>query len=505
MVPPPLEDDRVGIQKRSTGQATFQQLIDHDHPELGTFPQQFWWSDEFYAGPGSPVVFFTPGEAAAAPYTGYLTNRTITGLFAQAIGGAVVIMEHRYYGTSSPYTVLTSANLSLLNLPQSIADTTYFANNVQLPFDTNGSSNAGSAPWVFSGGSYSGALSAWVESVDPGTFWAYHASSAVVEAVGDFWEYFHPVQLGMPKNCSADVSKVINYVDKILKGDDAAAKQSLKEKFGLGGIVHDDDFASALENGPWNWQGNSFTSGYSGFYQWCDYVENAGPAFPNNTVPGEEGVGLCKALNGYAKWTKEIMLPGYCAGYGYDEWTDDLEVGCFDTYNASSPIFTDIRLDNNVNRQWNWFLCNEPFKYWQNGAPADRPSIVSRLVNNAYWERQCSLFFPEDTYGIAQGKDVDDVNAYTGGWFHTNTTRLIWTNGQFDPWLDATVSSSFRPGGPFEGTPEAPVQVIPKGIHCSDLLARNGAANAGVQQVIENEIAVIKGWVDEYYDLKGRR
>lgn len=186
MVPPPLEDDRVGIQKRSTGQATFDQLIDHDNPELGTFPQQYWWSDEFYAGPGSPVVFFTPGEAAAAPYTGYLTNKTITGLFAEAIGGAVVIMEHRYYGTSSPYTVLTSANLSYLNLPQSIADTTYFANNVQLPFDTNGSSNAANAPWVFSGGSYSGALSAWVESVDPGTFWAYHASSAVVEAVGDF-------------------------------------------------------------------------------------------------------------------------------------------------------------------------------------------------------------------------------------------------------------------------------------------------------------------------------
>lgn len=57
----------------------------------------------------------------------------------------------------------------------------------------------------------------------------------------------------MPKNCSNDVSKVINYVDKILKGDDAVAKQSLKEKFGLGGIVHDDDFARCV-----SWQQRTF-------------------------------------------------------------------------------------------------------------------------------------------------------------------------------------------------------------------------------------------------------
>jgi hypothetical protein len=39
---------------------------------------------------------FTPGEIAAAGYTGYLTNRTITGAYAQAIGGAVVMVERKY-------------------------------------------------------------------------------------------------------------------------------------------------------------------------------------------------------------------------------------------------------------------------------------------------------------------------------------------------------------------------------------------------------------------------
>lgn len=35
----------------------------------------------------------TPGEGAADGYQGYLTNKTITGLYAQEIQGAAVIIE----------------------------------------------------------------------------------------------------------------------------------------------------------------------------------------------------------------------------------------------------------------------------------------------------------------------------------------------------------------------------------------------------------------------------
>lgn len=39
------------------------------------------------------VVLFTPGEIAADQYTAYLTNKTLTGLYAQEINGAVVMLE----------------------------------------------------------------------------------------------------------------------------------------------------------------------------------------------------------------------------------------------------------------------------------------------------------------------------------------------------------------------------------------------------------------------------
>jgi hypothetical protein len=53
--------------------------------------------------------------------------------------------KDRYWGDSSPYLELTTENLQQLTLENSIADLTYFAKNVELPFDTNSSSNAQNA------------------------------------------------------------------------------------------------------------------------------------------------------------------------------------------------------------------------------------------------------------------------------------------------------------------------------------------------------------------------
>lgn len=380
------------------GNSTFQQLIDHEQPWLGTFSQFYFYSDEHYAGPGSPVcrcirnapsvalthnpqvILFTPGEINATRYTSYLTTKRITGTFAQALGAAVIVLEHRYWGVSSPFDDLSTKNLQYLTLSNSIADLTHFARTAKLPFDLNGTSQAPNAPWLLTGGSYSGSLAAWTATTAPGTFWAYTATSAPVEAISDFWQYFEPVQLGMPQNCSKDVSLVIDYMDNVLEHGTAAEQLALKEMFGVGGVQHNDDFMAFIENLPWAWQGNQFYTN-TGFFTACDYVENANTN--GSSIPGAEGVGLEKALAGYAKWVNSTLLPGYCAGFGYTE--DQYDISCLDTYNASNPLYTDHTLSNTADRQWVWFLCNEPFGWWQDGAPTSRPSLVSRLVTAEYW------------------------------------------------------------------------------------------------------------------------
>ena len=489
------------------GNATFEQQLDHNDPDAGTFSQWYMYDTSFWNCPGSPVVFFTPGEVNASAYTSYLSTNRTTGVLAQEIGAAIIVFEHRYWGYSSPVgNELTTENMVHLTLENAIYDMTNFARNAELPFDKSGRTNAKNAPWIMMGGSYSGALSAWTESVDPGTFWAYHSSSAPVQAISDYWAYFSPVQEGMPKNCSKDVNLVIEHIDDVLKTGSDEAVYDLKAMFGLETVEHNDDFAAALEWGPWLWQGNQFYTD-TGFFDWCDFIENSVNETDSSKLPDTEGVGLDQALAGYAKWGKDEYFPTFCSEtYGYFA---EGSMECFDTYNKSSPLFTDVSLSNQVSRQWQWMLCNEPFGYWQTGAPEGQPTLVSSLVDAEYWIRQCDLFFPPGpngvTYGLAKGKTEEQLNDYTGGWDIVDSTRLLYVNGDYDPWRTASVSSwELRPDGALNSTEKVPVVIVPGGFHVSDMVTQNGKANAGVQEAIDQVVAQLAAWVAEFPKRHGR-
>ncbi|KAK1756745.1 hypothetical protein QBC47DRAFT_377545 [Echria macrotheca] len=371
------------------------------------------------------------------------------------------------------------------------------------------------------GGSYSGALAAWTYKLAPDAFWAYHASSGPVNAIYDYWSYFLPIYRGMPKNCSADMVAIAEHIDRVIDTGNATEVHRLKDMFGLADVEHDDDFAIGVGTMAALWQGISPATNYSDFFQMCDSIEGARPVViwgmnatnttvgpyhnvtkpPNTTVPAT-GIGLEKALPNFASWFKNEYLPNDCSGYDYSDWNGTFNTACFDSYNASSIVFTDMALNNSVNRQWYWMLCNEPFAYWQVSSPEDQVSLVPRTVGPEYYQRQCGLFFPPEgnaTYGSATGKTTDMLNAMTGGWDLDNTTRLLWVNGEFDPWRSASVSSELRPGGPKQSTPQAPLYLLEGGVHCSDLVVKNGEVNAGIKQAQNSMVETMKGWVQEFY------
>lgn len=397
---------------------------------------------------------------------------------------------------------MNAETLQYLTLDNALQDLVNIARTIDLPFDVDGCSNAPKAPWVLSGGSYSGAMSAWMESLYPGTFWAYHASSAPVQAIENYWEYFYPIQQGMAKNCSSDLTAAIDYIDNVLTFGSKKDFNDLKARFGLSGVERREDFAAVLFLGPDLWQENAFYTGYSAFFEFCDAIEGvtAGAA----QVPGPGGVGVAKAVANWAAYTNATSIPGYCENFGY---SGTYNIDCFNTYDPENLIYTSTDITDAgasfTDRQWVWMTCNEPFAYWQTGAPLDQPTIVSRLLDAKYFQRQCGLFFPEVngfTYGSAnKGTTPHALNHRTKGWKLTDTTRLTWTNGEFDPWRTSGVSSQFRPGGPLASTEQHPVNIIPGGFHCSDLILENGVVNAGVQQVIDTEVAQIVAWVKEFY------
>jgi pimeloyl-ACP methyl ester carboxylesterase len=397
----------------------------------------------------------------------------LTGQYIEAVGGAGIVIEHRYWGTSSPFTELTSENFTYHTVAQAVQDMTYFANTVELPFDKSGNSNADKAPWVLVGGSYSGALAAWTATTAPGTFWAYHASSAPVEAIEDYWSYFYPIQQGMPANCSKDISTVISYVDNVLTNGSSSDKSTLKQQFGLETVEHDSDFASILVAPLDLWQ-----EGISSFLPFCDYLEGVKAG---DDLPGAEGVGLDVAFSNYASYIN--------SSYGCSS------SDCYDSFDTSSSEYTNTTLDptGGAGRQWQWLLCNEALGWWQTGAPANQATLVSRFVTADYFQRECNYYFPGVQFNLTEEKHNDNFE----GWDVAKTKRLLFANGEFDPWRSAGVSSAFRPGGPLTSTSEIPVFIVPDGIHVQDLYMID--VTPAILDVRKQELAQMVSWIEDFY------
>jgi hypothetical protein len=139
---------------------------------------------------------------------------------------------------------------------------------------------------------------------------------------------------------------------------------------------------------------------------------------------------------------------------------------------------------------------------WQNGAIHSQQTIVSRLIQNPYWERQCAQWFPTEngyTYPLNAGASYHTANAYTGGWTgFIDSTRLVFVSGTNDPWRTSQVVSQFRPGGPQKSTQAQPIFDVPGGYHTSDLITQNGVVNPECGAIQAQVVKQIVEWVNEY-------
>ncbi|KAI0644791.1 peptidase S28 [Trametes meyenii] len=461
---------------------SFQQLIDHSNPSLGTFRQRYWHTYEFYES-GGPIILFTPGETDASAYWSYLTNSTLNGRVAQELNGATVVLEHRFFGDSNPYQNLSIESFRVHTVEQAIQDLVYFAQNVHLPMPSGDQVAPGKAPWILIGGSYSGALTSYTMSSNPGVFHAGYASSAVVQAIVDFWGYFEPIRQAMPANCSADLEAVIAHVDSVLASNDSTQINALKSTFGLEGLSHNDDFAAALQENLLAWQDLQPDSGPGAdFFQFCDALE-----VKNGVSAGASGWGLDHALQAWGNFWKSSYYRQICG-------SDDVET-CLGTYDASNPFWTYDYLGQ-TDRSWQWLLCNE-FGFYFDGAPATHPTIASRLIAPAYGERQCGYRFPgafaAETTSVIEVPNARGVNSAYQGW-NTTAERLIFANGINDPWREATVAAD---GSTSTGSDLQP-HLLSDGFHCSDLSIGEGKASTKVKSVQDTAVAYMREWFAEW-------
>ncbi|KAD7479193.1 hypothetical protein E3N88_02329 [Mikania micrantha] len=215
----------------------FNQTLDHFSPfDHRKFGQRYYeYLDEFRL-PDGPIFLKICGESAC----GGISNDYMS-ILAKKFGAAVVTLEHRYYGKSSPFKSLTTKNLRFLSSKQALFDLAVFrqfyqASSESLNLKLNRTSIEN--PWFVFGVSYAGALSAWFRLKFPHLTCGSLASSGVVLAVYNFTEFDQQVGESAGPECKAVLQEVTQLVEEKL----ASNAKVLKTTFGASELKIDGDF-----------------------------------------------------------------------------------------------------------------------------------------------------------------------------------------------------------------------------------------------------------------------
>lgn len=208
-----------------------------------------------------------------------------------------------------------------------------------------------------------------------------------------------------------------------------------------------------------------------------------------------------QAFISYARYTREDVESA-CDSPDQDD--------CFGTGDAASYRNDDL---SQTWRSWIWQVCTE-WGFFQGGAPAGKPTIVSRLITVEYNDRICDFAFGKGSPLIPlQGPEADDVTAAPStpnvtmvnqyGGFDVSSPRLAFIDGSADPWIGATPHSPWAPdGGEHKSTTSRPFWLIPDGVHHYD---EGGAAHEPDQIVAVHaeEKRFVKEWVDAFVAERG--
>jgi lysosomal Pro-X carboxypeptidase len=161
-------------------------VIDHftDVDVQSFWSQRYYTSDQYFAGPGSPIICIFGGESNIEPEYG-LIYPFVTDRLAAAFGAYVVIPEHRFYGQSQPidriaidtarHNGLPDPREQLLTYEQAIADAVLLVQTIQADLGCTASNYC---PVIAVGGSYPGFLAAMARIIRPDVFDMAYAGSA---------------------------------------------------------------------------------------------------------------------------------------------------------------------------------------------------------------------------------------------------------------------------------------------------------------------------------------
>ncbi|CAG8579397.1 13695_t:CDS:2 [Ambispora leptoticha] len=456
------QPEQKKIKNRDSTSYFFTQPIDHNDQSQGQFNQRYFVNSTFYK-PGGPVFLYVGGESAIMTST---VEYSEASELAASLNGFLVIAEHRYHGESLPNIPnMKSENLKFLNTEQALQDFANFIINA--PSSSSSPLNVISkdSKWISIGGSYGGNLAAWLREKFPNLIFAAYASSAPVKAELNFFQYDQAIANRLP--CRDLVGESIEYIDSILTSGNRSAIDDLKKQFGLDAIQDDKDFASAL-NDPFIPMVQYYFPPTSSSEQ--DSIKMFCDAFTNS--PDQSPKGLTAVYANGMKYFLQIQ--------GYTNTDKILKVY------ATNKLSTDLG-ENQDETAWMWQYCNE-FGYYQTAPQPPSLRLRSILIDADYYQSRCNFLWPD----IPNSPDVDRINNAYGS---TNAiiSRVIYVNGDGDPWFPLTVSSN---DANRKSTPNTPILVVKGGAHVTDLRPPTSVDWDSLKQARSDARNYLKTWLN---------
>ncbi|CAL6094596.1 Serine_peptidase [Hexamita inflata] len=174
----------------------FKQRLDHfafNQNYLKLFDQRYFVNENFLTEgvtvDTAIIEIGGEGTVSRAP-GGTKTNYDVLGEIAMKYNAPIFELEHRFYGESQPFaeseTPLASENLKYLSSRHAIADLVNFIYQTDKQYCiAQGKTYIPGKTclrWMIAGGSYAGAVSAWITQQHPHLFAASISSSGVVDA-----------------------------------------------------------------------------------------------------------------------------------------------------------------------------------------------------------------------------------------------------------------------------------------------------------------------------------
>lgn len=407
---------------RSGADLYLTQRLDHfDRSVGGTFEQRYWVNASHFRKDGGPVFLCVGGEGP--PLDASVLSRSVhcsdAVELAEEAGALLVALEHRYYGASVPATAERGAKrLRHLSSQQAIGDLAAFVPFCTEKFDLTPGKNK----WVAFGGSYPGLVAGYARLKLPHLFHAAVSSSSPWRATVDMTEYNDVVadalayeEIGGSRACLDAVTAGHEAIRAILESTPAArAALAARFNFCARGALEDEATRRA-------WAGNGVVK-----------------------IPAQENDPFSDTVNASIGTVCEVLLrdgaPPYVDALAA---LDGLQRGgaCVDAKQLTAPLPAD---DGTDALSWYWQTCAE-YGFYQTCEKISRCPFARGYATLADAAAFCGDAFGVDASSVAA--NVAFTNAFYGSDAPAGT-RILFPNGDVDPWSGLGVRDAPSPDEP---------------------------------------------------------